>query len=91
MDWNAFSLKLISLSPLIVAGIEQIHGAAISGAAKKDLAQGALLLASGVADQVLPADQQKIAAAVAAATSPLIDAIVLVFKATGTFQAKATH
>jgi hypothetical protein len=87
-DWKAFSLKMITLAPLIIAGIEQIHGATIAGADKRELAQGSLLLAAGVADQVLPQDQKAIADDVAAATGPLIDSIVGIFKATGTFTKK---
>jgi hypothetical protein len=31
-DWKAFSLKMITLAPIIVAGVEQIHGATANGA-----------------------------------------------------------
>jgi hypothetical protein len=48
-----------------------------------------LILASGIADQVLPDDQKKIAAAVATAAGPLIDSIVAIFNATGTFTKKS--
>jgi hypothetical protein len=88
-DWKAFSLKMITLAPIIVAGVEQIHGATANGATKRDLAQGSLILASGIADQVLPDDQKKIAAAVATAAGPLIDSIVAIFNATGTFTKKS--
>jgi hypothetical protein len=36
-DWKAFSLKMITLAPIIVAGVEQIHGATANGAIKKPL------------------------------------------------------
>jgi hypothetical protein len=87
-DWASFGIKMLQLAPTIIAGVEQIHGAAVSGAEKKDLAQASLLLAAGVADNVLPADEAAISDSVAQHTSTLIDSIVGIFNATGIFSHK---
>lgn len=87
-NWAAFGLKLIQLAPTITAGVEQIHGAAKSGAEKKDLAIASLMLATGVADNVLPADQSAIADSVASEAGNLISSIVNIFNATGIFHHK---
>jgi hypothetical protein len=86
-DWKSFSFKMLSLAPVIVAGVEQLHSAA-NGATKAQLAQGSLLLAAGVADATLPDDQKKIADAVAPVAANLISSIVDLLNATGVFQHK---
>jgi len=78
-------VKMITLVPMIVAGIEKIHGEA-PGASKKQMAMDALGLAYGTASTVLPQDQAAIDAATGL-TSNLIDNVVTVFNATGAFGA----
>lgn len=53
MNW----LKLLQFIPIIVAGIEHIHGDAKSGAEKKQLALESLGFASGLASSFLPNDK----------------------------------
>jgi len=79
-------VKLMGLAPVVVAGIESIHGEADS-ATKQQLAQDSLLLATGVAQAVDPADAAVITP-VAQGVSALIDSVVGIFNATGFFKHK---
>lgn len=54
MDWGSIIAKAFTLGPLIVAGIEAIHGETKSKAEKAQLATQSLTLASGAADTILP-------------------------------------
>lgn len=82
-DWKAFGIKIAMQVPLIVAGIQALHGEAKSGVEKKQMALDALQLSTVVADNTLPDDQKKIADAVSDATGSIIDKVVSIFKATG--------
>ncbi len=79
-------LKFVTLAPVVIAGIEQLHGEADS-ATKKQLAQDSLQLAAGVADVVIPG-QAPITDAVATSVSQIIDSVVSAFNATGVFSHK---
>jgi len=68
---GSWLVKLLSLLPYVVSGIEQIHGDAKSGVEKKQLAMEALGLASGVATAADPSQK----AAIAAATDLVSNAI----------------
>lgn len=84
--------KVFNFLPLIgyiVAGIEQIHADA-PGETKKQIAQEALGLAVGTAENALPGDAPMVAAA-GAATSALIDGSVSLFNALGLFTHKAAQ
>jgi hypothetical protein len=83
MNWITLLLRALQLAPVIVAGIEHIHGEA-PGATKKQLAMDALQLAYGGASALLPGDQAAIDAA-AQLTSNTIDGVVSVFNAAGVF------
>lgn len=80
-DWL---VRLISLAPVIVAAIDKIH-AGVSGSTKLELAQQSLVLASGVAQAVLPEDAETIAAA-GTVSNAVINATVSHFNASGVFQ-----
>lgn len=79
-------LKLVTLAPVVVAGIEQLHGEKDS-TTKQQMAQDALTLATGVADVVLPT-QQTTTDTVSSSVSSIINSVVSVFNATGIFQHK---
>jgi len=77
--------RVLGFLPLIgpvVAGIQQIHGDAVAGATKKQMALEALGLAKGVAGSVLPGSQPEIDAASGLASS-MIDAWVNFYKVAG--------
>lgn len=78
---------LFNLVPYIVAGVEQIHKDA-SSADKKTLAQEALGLALGGANQVLTGGNKTLANNVAQASSVIIDSTVSLFNALGMFTHK---
>jgi hypothetical protein len=80
-------LKVLPLIPTVIAGVEQLHGEK-DGATKKQMAQDALSLATGVASAALPAQAQAVQV-VSAATSSIIDATVSAFNAAGVFQTKS--
>jgi hypothetical protein len=80
MNWMNLVIRALTNIPLIVAGIEHIHGDAKSGAEKKQLAMEALGLASIVAPQIDPGDQPMIDAA-AGLASQTIDGVVAVMNA----------
>ena len=80
-DWASLFSKLAYI-PVIVAGIQAIHGEAKSGADKKQMAMDALGLATATAAAVDPGDQAMIQASSNAA-STLIDTVVAGFKADG--------
>lgn len=66
-------LPLFSLIAPIMQGIQQIHGDAVAGATKKQLAMESLGLATATAQATLPAALQPEAAAASAAASKMID------------------
>lgn len=84
MNWLMMVMRTLQLVPVIVAGIQHIHGEA-PGATKKQMAMDALSLAYGSASAILPQDQAAIDAATEL-TSNLIDNTVAVFKQAGIFQ-----
>jgi len=85
MKFNVSSIvKWISLVPIIIAGVEHLHGDADSGT-KKQMAQDALTMATGVFDVADPA-QADTANNVSSSVSTLIDSTVDVFNSTGVFQ-----
>jgi|ERR1700732_2825396 hypothetical protein len=83
MNWITLLLRALQLVPVVVAGIEHIHGEA-SGATKKQMAMDALALASNSAGILDPGDQPAIDAATQL-TSNVIDNTVAVFNAAGIF------
>jgi len=87
MNWLQGILKALTLVPVIVSGIEQIHAGA-AGSTKKQMAQEALGLAAGIADIIDPAQQPNIDA-VAGLISQTIDATVSAFNLIGVFTHKA--
>lgn len=66
-DWKTFVIGLLAAAPSIISAVEQIHGDAKSNASKTQLATESLLVATGVAQAVDPADTNTIAAASAMA------------------------
>lgn len=84
MNWLTYLMRSLQLLPVVVAGIEQIHGEA-PGTTKKQMAIDALNLATGSAEVILPQFQAAETAA-ATLTSNIIDGVVDVFNKTGTFQ-----
>jgi poly-gamma-glutamate capsule biosynthesis protein CapA/YwtB (metallophosphatase superfamily) len=86
--WLTLLFKIMQMAPIVVAGIEQLHGEK-DGATKKQLAMDALGLASAVAMNVLPDDQKPAAAAATQLASNMIDGVVSTFNAAGVFQTKA--
>lgn len=76
-------LSLVSAIPYIVSGIQAIHGDAVSGATKKQLAMESLGLAGNVAVGTLTGDNQKYAAAATSLASSIIDSFVTTAKTTG--------
>jgi hypothetical protein len=79
-NWLAFLVRALSAVPYVVAGIEQVHGSAMSGADKKELAMQALNLSANVALGLDPQHQQLIGAAAQLASSA-IDGTVAVMNA----------
>jgi hypothetical protein len=78
-------LKVLGFLPLVgpvVASIQQIHGDAVAGATKKQLALEALGLAQGVAGTVDPALKPEVDAAGALASS-MIDSWVNFYNVVG--------
>jgi len=73
-------IKLLSLIPYVVSGIEQIHGDEKSGAEKKQLAMEALGLAATTALTLDPGQSEAIQAA-AALASGTIDGVKNVYNA----------
>jgi hypothetical protein len=82
--WLTLLLRALQLAPVIVAGIEHIHGEK-SGATKKQMAMDALALASGSAGVLAPEQQPAIDAATQL-TSNVIDGVVSVYNASGVFK-----
>ncbi len=80
------SLAMTSLVPTVVAGVEQLHAEADS-ATKQEMAQDALLLASGVYSGIDP-EHAAITQAAAGAACVMINAIVSLFNTTGMFKHK---
>jgi hypothetical protein len=83
MNWITMLMRSLQLLPVLIAGIEHIHGEA-PGATKKQMAMDALQLAYGGASTLLPGEQPAIDAATQL-TSDLIDGTVAVFNAAGIF------
>lgn len=83
MDWLKLALRILQTAPLVVAGIEQLHGSA-SGESKKKMAMDALSIAHAVAHDVLPEQQAAIDAATEL-TSNVIDGVVSTFNAAKVF------
>lgn len=77
VNWLGFLVRALSTVPYIVAGIEHIHGDAVSGADKKQLAMEALGLSTAIAPAIDPAHADTIAAASQLASST-IDGVVSV-------------
>lgn len=84
MNWILYMVRALQLVPVIVAGIEHIHGEA-PGATKKQMAMDALSLAYGGASALLPQDQPAIDAATQMASN-VIDGTVAVFNQAGIFK-----
>lgn len=76
-------LPIVSLIPAVMEGIQQVHGDAIAGATKKQLAMESLGLATATADAALPGGLKTEADAVSAAASEMIDTFAKLFGATG--------
>lgn len=76
-NWLA---RMLTLIPIIVSGIEHIHGDGKSGADKKALAMEALGLSAGVAGAVAPGQQEAIDAAKVLASNA-IDGVKAVYNA----------
>ncbi len=82
MNILAHLFTLLPMVPSIVQSIEVIHGNALNGAAKKELALEALGLSTAVAQQALP-EQQAAVQAAASLASTTIDGVVALLNATG--------
>lgn len=85
MNWLSLLMRALQLAPVLVAGIEHIHGEA-PGATKKQMAMDALALASGTAGVIAPEHAPAVAAATQL-TSDVIDGVVSVYNAAGWNQA----
>lgn len=77
---GSWLIRLLSNIPIIVSGIEKIHGDSKSGVDKKQLALESLGLAGYTAENVDPNDQPAIAAALDLA-STTIDGVKAVYNA----------
>jgi hypothetical protein len=77
---GAWMIKLLSLLPYVVSGIQQIHGDAKSGAEKKQLALEALGLSTSAAAAIDPA-QAPVIEAVKDLASNAIDGVKSVYNA----------
>ena len=89
MNWLAGLMVALKWAPVIVAGIEQIHADA-SGATKQQLAIEALTLATGVAQNVLPANKAAMAGGISSHLAQIVDAVVGIFNFTGVFKHKGS-
>jgi hypothetical protein len=78
--WLMFLMRALSSIPMIVSGIEAIHGKSKSGAEKKQLAMDALGLAS-VVDQSVDPTHAAAAQAATQVVSQVIDGVVAVANA----------
>lgn len=76
-------LPIVSLIAPVMQGIQQVHGDAVAGATKKQLAMESLGLATATADAALPGALKPEADAVSAAASEMIDVFAKLFNATG--------
>lgn len=86
MNWLSFLLKLVSLTPTIVAGVQTITDETKDGTTKKKMATDSLNLATGLSEVLLsdnPEDQQ-LAAVASTVVSQTIDAAVQDHKDAGT-------
>jgi hypothetical protein len=73
-------MKMLTLIPIIVSGIEHLHGETMRGADKKALAMEALGLSAGVAGAIAPEQQQAIEASKVLASNA-IDGVKAVYNA----------
>jgi len=78
---GTWMIKLLSLIPYVVSGIEQIHGDAKSGKEKKQLAMEALGLAAAGATAIAPANDDPAIQAATALASMTIDGVKSVYNA----------
>lgn len=81
MDVLAHFFNALPILPSIIANIQRIHGNALDGASKKELAMEALGLSEAVAATALPEDQLAIQAATELASNS-IDGFVKLLHAT---------
>lgn len=80
---GSWLVRLVTNIPIIVSGIEKIHGDAKSGAEKKQLALEALGLAGYTAGQVAPSKDPVIGAAMQLASNLIDDTKSVYNAATG--------
>jgi hypothetical protein len=80
MKTGSWLIKILSLVPYLVSGIEQIHGETKSGVEKKQLAMDSLGFATNAAMTLDPNDKEAIQAAQALA-SVTIDGVKAVYNA----------
>jgi hypothetical protein len=80
--------KLLTLAPLVVAGVEQLHSES-SSTTKHQVAKDALTLATGVADAVDSGDSTT-TDSVSSNVSAIIDSVVSILNAAKMFTHKAT-
>lgn len=80
--------KLLTLAPLVVAGVEQLHSES-SSTTKHQVAKDALTLATGVADAVDSRDSTT-TDSVSSNVSAIIDSVVSILNAAKVFTHKAT-
>lgn len=88
MSFLVLLFRLLSLTPIVVAGVESLHAEA-SGATKKQLAMDTLDVASAIAGAALPGSQAAVSA-MTSAVGGMIDNTVSIFNAAGIFGHKAT-
>jgi predicted aconitase with swiveling domain len=90
-NWLAFLVRALSAVPYVVAGIEQVHGSAMSGADKKELALQALNLSANVALGLDPQHQQLIGAAAQLASSTIDGTVAVMNAAKGSTAKPPVH
>lgn len=76
-------LPLVGLIAPIMQGIEKVHGDAVAGATKKQLAMESLGLATAAAEAALPGTLKVEADAASEAASKMIDVFAELFNKTG--------
>lgn len=82
MNWVQWMIRILTVAPIVVAGIEAIHTEAKSGAVKKQMAMDALGLSAGVAQLFVPDNLKPAAQAASQLASQTIDGLVTVMNAT---------
>jgi hypothetical protein len=88
VNWLQYLMRSLALIPIIVNGIEAIHGKSKDGATKKQLAMDAVGLASGVAENVDP-EHKEVVAIAADVISKAIDGTVAVMNTAKGLQSPA--